>query len=196
MTLAPLHLLAASDTDFSGIAFAIVFILIWAAGAATNVMKRKAEQQKRDQLRRDLNDGSTSSSTIAPPPVVATPAAKKITRQPRREPRQRPAQQRAAPQRDPVSNLPPALAELLRRTMQLPSQPAPIKAPAATAPIPPPAPIARAPIPPAPVPAASLQPVQASNLRSWLRPEKLRREFILTEILQPPLALRNDDRNQ
>jgi hypothetical protein len=30
----------------------------------------------------------------------------------------------------------------------------------------------------------------AANVRRWLRPETLRGQFILTEVLQPPLALR------
>jgi len=34
--------------------------------------------------------------------------------------------------------------------------------------------------------------VNANALNLWMRPETLRRQFILTEILQPPLALRPD----
>jgi hypothetical protein len=32
--------------------------------------------------------------------------------------------------------------------------------------------------------------VNAESLHGWLRPETLRQQFMLTEVLQPPLALR------
>jgi hypothetical protein len=49
--------------------------------------------------------------------------------------------------------------------------------------------------PPSPRPAAAAPPrpsaaVDAAALRRWLRPQTLRTQFILTEILQPPPALR------
>jgi len=45
---------------------------------------------------------------------------------------------------------------------------------------------------PAVPPAAPPPPlsVSAASLRRWLRPEVMRNQFILTEIFQPPLALR------
>ena len=34
--------------------------------------------------------------------------------------------------------------------------------------------------------------VNAQSLNKWLRPATLRQQFMLTEVLQPPLALRPD----
>jgi hypothetical protein len=58
-------------------------------------------------------------------------------------------------------------------------------------------PVARsAPVePPAPVTATAKKPsvkVNAPALHTWLRPGTLRQQFILTEIFQPPLALRSE----
>lgn len=38
-----------------------------------------------------------------------------------------------------------------------------------------------------------LQSVNAAALHRWLTPQTLRRQFILTEVLQPPLTLRDSD---
>jgi hypothetical protein len=46
-----------------------------------------------------------------------------------------------------------------------------------------------------PVPSRAAEgPTRRERLRSILRPRNLQKEFMLTEILQPPVALRNDDR--
>jgi hypothetical protein len=46
---------------------------------------------------------------------------------------------------------------------------------------------------PATAKAREMSGVNAVALHRWLTPQTLRRQFILTEVLQPPLALRNSD---
>lgn len=44
-------------------------------------------------------------------------------------------------------------------------------------------------------PQLPVKPSAANSIHKWLQPEKLRRQFILTEIFQPPLALRENPFN-
>jgi hypothetical protein len=71
-------------------------------------------------------------------------------------------------------------------------------------PAPPPVPVARVAQPPRPAPAPELTPAPPTPARSapatrsaginrWLRPATLRRQFILTEIFQKPLAQRSEE---
>jgi hypothetical protein len=97
-------------------------------------------------------------------------------------------------------NLPPAWQEQVRQAMAVAQRPGKGKA-RGRHPAPPPMPVA-APVtivpntPSAPLaPAAHASTRQApaaarADLRHWLTPAILQRQFILTEVLQPPLALR------
>jgi hypothetical protein len=53
--------------------------------------------------------------------------------------------------------------------------------------------VARAPVAQAAAKPAGMVPASAASLRKWLTPATLRQQFLLTEILQPPLALRSQD---
>jgi hypothetical protein len=109
----------------------------------------------------------------------------------------RPAQQ---PQGQPQTpNVPAAWQEQIRRAAAMAQKTAQAKG-RGRRPAPPPPP-AKAPQPvavvkeaaapaKAPPTARKIPPVIATNLHNWLSPAVLQRQFILTEILQPPLALR------
>ena len=51
------------------------------------------------------------------------------------------------------------------------------------------------PVPPMTIKRQTSQGVNSDLLRRWLRPQTLRTQFIVTEIFQPPLALREERRN-
>ena len=98
-----------------------------------------------------------------------------------------------------IPNVPPAWQEQIRQAVAAAQQtPAQRKA-RGRRPAPPPVQKAAPPVvvvqeaatvAKAPPTAHRNAPVIATNLHNWLSPEILRRQFILTEILQPPLALR------
>jgi hypothetical protein len=82
---------------------------------------------------------------------------------------------RTAKQRKPKRSAPPAL----------PIAVAPAATPKAAVPT----------APPLPPPKPAVINVDAKVLARWLRPQTLRSQFILTEIFQPPLALRDSHPN-
>jgi hypothetical protein len=98
-----------------------------------------------------------------------------------------------------VPNLPPAWQEQVRQAMAAGQRPAKTKS-RGRRPAPPPMPAAPVPVTivqeiSAAAPAAHASTRQAphaarADLRHWLTPAVLQRQFILTEVLQPPLALR------
>jgi hypothetical protein len=153
-------LLGATESDYTKIAFGVVFVLIWLASMATGALAKR-EQRKRRELEMS---------------------------------RQRPAP-KAPPQRPAARPTPPKLA----RRPQMPRRPGklPVQAP------PPPVPVA-APVPAEPayqvtsVPptrssrGAAAASVSAPALRAWMRPATLRQQFILTEIFQPPISMREE----
>ena len=109
-----------------------------------------------------------------------------------------PPRQPGAPAARP--NLPPAWHEQVRNAVAAAKRPAKGQA-RGRRPAPPPAPaaapvtIVRQVLSPPPAPAAHASTRQApaaarADLRHWLTPSVLQRQFILTEVLQPPLALR------
>jgi hypothetical protein len=110
-------------------------------------------------------------------------------------PQRRPTAQTPTP---PTPNLPPAWQEQVRKAMAVAQRPGKARG---RRPAPPPMPVA-APVmfvtdvhmaPPAPAAHASTRQAPhaaRADLRHWLTPSILQRQFILTEVLQPPLALR------
>jgi hypothetical protein len=111
-----------------------------------------------------------------PPPKPVTPAG--------RAPVQRaPVQQRQVPPRPvrQVIKAPPAVAPRMMRAPAAPVAP----------PVAPPTRSISSAAPPVPSVQHSSVVVDAAALRRWLRPGVLRNQFILTEILRPPLGLRD-----
>jgi hypothetical protein len=196
------------------IIFGAIFLIIWAISAFVSWINKQQQEAKRRRVREELEGvsqrvGAAMRQAQRRPPPMPPP------RQP-----QRIAEGLA--QRFPDVLLPPAplppppIPQQQRRPMPVPRQtmpPKPVRrAPKQPqvrrpAPLPPPVqpplmvleevtPQTTSPISDAPQTARSgaraKPPVDAVALAKWLKPATLRQQFMLTEILQPPLALRSD----
>jgi hypothetical protein len=178
---APASILAETDPSMR-IVFGIIFAAIWIFSA---IFKSASENAKKRQLRETLQrtrDAISSAGVPAPgrqpvqlapeiqmrvPPVgKSRPPASRQVKSPRR----------AASSRQRAVAIPPELprvasASLAERTAPFSGV---LTSPATGAPA-------------AKAPTA----VDAKAMSGWLRPATLRQQFILTEIFQPPLALRD-----
>jgi len=140
----------------------VVVALIVGINAVIGAIKKRQEQKHREEVRRQLER--------TPRPQQAPPVQPMRVIVPPPVPQQRPQiRQRAAKK---------------RQQQQQPAPPAvPVEAEAPRANSPEPAPVAS--------PAAGKRvAVNAAAIASWMRPATLQKQFILTEILQPPVALR------
>jgi hypothetical protein len=172
-----IHILASADGAEKLIG-AVIFILIWIVSAAAQWVKKQKEQQSDQQRRAQLrNNMRITPSSLPPAPPRPFPPARHM-------PAARPAPpgRFAAP---PPRAMPSARAKspLISAT-----RPAPPTVPPA---VPAPQPMTISVGPSAahlkrPAPAAA----SAASIAHWLAPGTLRQQFILTEVLQPPLALR------
>ena len=173
------HILAqrtSDDGDGGWIKFVFggIFFLIWIISALGTWLNKKHEEERRRRLREQLNQGASPAPRSAPTPMappmrVGQPAP---PRAPRRFPQRAPKAPRQPAQR------------------------------ARAAPVPPPVPVAQgaSDSPTQSVAATEMSTLKkggahapgatATSIARWLRPETLRQQFILTEVLQPPLALR------
>jgi hypothetical protein len=140
-------------------------------GAVESSARRRQQQQQRTPIlyRPNPQQAPQQSQRGLPPQMDPRVAFQRAQRAASR--RALPAQGRARRQ---------AVASNVRT-----SAPPPVPAPAAPAKIAPPT------SPASPVPSTSTR-VDARALHRWLTPATLRRQFMLTEILQPPVALRRD----
>jgi len=172
-----------ADGDASGkLVILLIGLAVWGITSLGSMLK-KATQQPKAPVRRNVP---------TPPPMPA--------RAPVRKPQQSAAASAA------LMNMANDLAQAKRAAhpRQQPPRPAPPRPPA-----PPPAPVAAAKKDPAvlavtprhragdkPLAAAvSSRPrnspgAKAADLRRWLSPSSLRKQFILTELLQPPISMR------
>jgi len=181
--LHPLHIIAAtSDENFGKLVIFGIIAIIWAIGHFANWVKNAgAKPNVRPQPR---------------PPVVppAIPALKQALRSAPARPvgklvapaRLMPQQRQAVFSKRPV---PPPLPPRARVLRQAPAfVPQPVQAPQA----PRPAPAPRAPAPAPAMPSVqSPRPAFAASLNRWLKPNTLQKQFVITEIFQPPLGLRD-----
>ena len=177
-------MLLAGDEDIGKIIFGVIAAVIWIVSAlASNIQKQK-------------NKGGR---ILPPPGVRPAPVSQWQQRAPKQPSRRTPSPPRA----------PSALqAQIARATQALERLAPPAnkrvlgkKAPARrlAPPLPPAAQLEEVPSPPPPpLPMkrqreinASSPAVNAAILHQWARPKNLRTQFILTEIFQPPVALRD-----
>ena len=184
----PLHILAASaDEDLVKIVIFVIIGIFWAIGHLASWIKKA---------------GTKPNVRPAPRPPVRPPAIPALKQ----------ALQSAPPRA--VAKTPPARLKLQQRQAAFPKRPVPPPlppgariAPPAYAQIPQPPLIALVPRPaPAPAPrtaapaVASVQAARpvafAASLNRWLQPNTLQKQFVITEIFQPPLALRDAERSQ
>jgi hypothetical protein len=174
-------ILASSDDAMFKIIFWVIVGVIWAIASAVGAIKNKVKQAQRRAAAGQLPIELTPRMEVKPPPLARPPA-------------QQMAWQMNVPSalasRGPVprqkkGTRPPPLRPL--------ASPAPRRPPAQlpTAP-----PIARAPAASAPQAAARSrsedQAPLAVKLAASLRPQSLRTQWLLTEILNKPLSLRDE----
>jgi hypothetical protein len=201
----PLHFLAAHD-DTGKIIGGIIFAIIWAISAMASSAKKKQEQARQRRMLEDRpplqpplsaptasqSSGSTMDEELRLRRLAAERHREQVRQQLERARAMAGAQRSApprpvaipsqvAPQRPPAA---PQLRRIIPKTRvafvqppvqpQQPVMPAPVTAPA-----------------PMQAPAARHAPsTSALLLHRWLNPRTLRSQYILTEIFQPPVGLR------
>lgn len=173
------YILADTETDYTKVIFGAVFFLIWIVSAIVSTIAKKQEEQRRKRVREQLE---RSGELPAAPGQVAVPPPLPQRPQPQAPRPQRPS----PPPRPVVVKQPPKKFPVKQPTRRV-SRPAPetLEAQAHT----PASRIAAA----APAPSPAKRPTvgaSATAISSWLRPATLRQQFILTEVFQPPVAMR------
>ena len=191
-------LILADDTEgLIRIGIFVLALVIWGVKSLANLANKSNQQQKErlravrqsmEQAQRLAQQQRSSQPPPRPPVQLAPGIAQRI-------PQQRFPQRRTP--RAPTSRLPAQRPATNYNAMtKQPSRPANLA--------PPPLPgrqqpaeevvlLTEAPAPaPAQVASTHAKPVTvgAAAIRRWLRPSTLRQQFILTELFQPPLALR------
>ncbi len=173
--------------------FFVIVLIIWGIKALAG-LAGKASQREKERLRavRQSIEASQRLGQIPPPPVQSTrnPARAPVVLAPeiaRRVPPPRisraPAKQKPA---RPVATNYNAMAQAPRRPNPAPP-PLPPKQPA----------LEQAILLPEPAPQAAIIAVRkpatvgAVAIKRWLRPATLKQQYILTELFQPPLSLRD-----
>jgi hypothetical protein len=172
----PPFILASDEDGLVKIAIFVVMAIVWGIAGLANAAKKASEQAKRRAAQRGQSPQPVSQ-------VVRPPAtAKRLPTPQQRMPASRPVPGGFAPS---IVQRAGALAQMVAPAARKPSS-----APAA--------PVARpgagslAPAKIAVAASVKLVPHGASPvaIRRWLRPDSLQKLFILTELLQPPKALR------
>ena len=178
-----IYVMAASDSDPVKVIFGIIVFVIWALSSLASNANKKAEEEKRRRFRETME---RDQSPLPPFPVA--PAAERTSSAP-----QPPVMMRRldlpVPQRPlPKAKVPQRLIKSRKKVAGPPPLRTPIPLPATPAPAPSPTPtdVIQSPT----VAAAQASAATAASLRAWLRPATMRQQFMLTEVLQPPLALR------
>ena len=181
------------------ITFIVIIVVIWTLSGIATAMNKKNEAQRRRQLALQLQRASTQSrpqsspsssplrrisqgiasrfpDVLLPPAPPRIPAPPTPPRRPPMPPQKKKSQQRRV------------AAATQQRRVPAPPPPAPASNFAqASAPLSTAAPAAQS----AHDRAAASKTVDAAALARWARPATLRQQFMLTEIFQPPLALRD-----
>ena len=173
-----------AETDFGKIIFPIIFVVIWLISAVVSTLNKQKEKARRERLRIETERLSRGGQTAEPPPrrKAPPPLPEAIARQ-MPNPMPVPEQRRPTPKRPKQSSAP-------QRASQKP-KPAVVKKAAPKQPILEVAPPLR-PAEPAIVRANIPGPATAAAISKWMTPQTMRQQFILTEIFQPPKALRAD----
>ena len=203
-----------ADADAVKLIVGVVVAIVWGLGALASAVKKKqkdVEAQRRhqehwQQIGQEMRDRAARAvSTLSQQPGQA-PLPPLPPRAPGHAPPPRMSQPVFAPQRSiagrPVAQrpMPPRAMPARPVTQPAPRRPKKQKAKGQGLPTAPPLPAVPAPVAiqaasPAAVSATAGERrggtgANAAALARWLTPATLRSQFILTEILQPPLALR------
>lgn len=169
-------ILASTESD---LVVGLIVVAFWALSAIAKILKNvNAPAARRPPAR-----------PIALPPILPHAA-----RPPAPAPRQSfPAQRRMPPMPARLAPKPVLLAST-EKVYVIGKTNVPVVAPAAKTPRPPTPSVVTAVSPPmssVPATAHHLSAASAASLRKWLTPKTLKKQYILTELLQPPLALRD-----
>jgi len=183
---ATLYILADTDIPIRGIVI-VVGLIIWGISAMAKQLKTASGQQRermrqvREAIERSQAQAQQRPYQPAPPPQLAPEIARRTPAYRPKPPKQRPPARRptdynAMAQRPARAAAPPPLkpvrAKLVEEVPTLEALPEPSETPTAT-----------------PRKAAT---VNARAIKAWLKPQTLRQQFILTEVFQGPLALRQE----
>jgi hypothetical protein len=163
-------------TDPTQIIIGVVFFVIWAVSALMSHLAKKHEAERRRRVREQIEHGGVTP----PSQPSASPVPQRMQRTAHRPPPP-PKPKPKAPKKQFAIKAPRTTPPPLFRT-----EPAPAVSEA---------PVVISAAHPAQAPAtstASHHPTgtSAKALHAWLRPDTMRQQFILTEVLQPPVALR------
>jgi hypothetical protein len=199
------HILAKSNSG--GLVVGLIVVAFWVLSALSNWMKKLQEAEKRRRVRETISQANAMSPEAAQKNL---PRAKPPWRPPAQ------AQRKAPPAKAPVKLAPMRVVQQPRAQPPKPQRAQQVRRAAVRQPTgmsrTAPASVAVVPSRPPPLPAvkqdiaateirspgagaaAAARPLSATaaTLNRWLRPSTLRQQFMLTEVLQPPLALRPD----
>jgi outer membrane biosynthesis protein TonB len=180
----PFSILAAkNDTDtLMTVVFFLVVAVLWGVGALAKMASKKKEHEHRERVRRELEESRRNAPNYD---VVVNQPPVNVPLPPSAPPRPAPVQRQAPPR--PPPPVPKTRPPKQKKPKKAPAAPVFAQQPVEEQTVQRLAPSGAAPRPAA---AASAK-VDANQLKNWLRPQTLREQFILTEILQPPLALRH-----
>ena len=165
-----IHPILASD-DYDGmikLIGGVIVLIVWGVGAMVSTIKKAQAQAQ------------TRQKQARAPYAIPLPAQRTVA-----------GQARPASLPPPLPMALPPLSTLggAQATRQRAVRQAPPAAKQARAAAPPARPVARIPSPP-PKPAVAPRPATPDTIAGLLRPTTVRAQFILAEVLQPPLALR------
>jgi hypothetical protein len=217
------YILAAGDDDWGKVVAGIIGIVIWiisAMASAQNKKKKEQQETRRSENRPPPiptmpppapSTPSTYDTTMERRRAEADARREEIRRQVEqlKQSTSRPATRTVGPTPVPrIKPRPPSTTriQMPRNPMRVVTPPAPKppkrKAPAAATPVPvqleddvPRSTVATTEIrSEGAAPAKRMPSANAALLHRWLNPNTLRSQFILTEIFQPPISLRNQER--
>jgi hypothetical protein len=192
--------------------FVIVMVVIWLLSAVANAASKQKDAQNRQQARDRIQPSRTATPRAYRPPPPPLQSAQQPQRQLNagyavRHPEMMSPRSSPTPPRARVAV--PQQRQQRQQRQQVRPQPRQIRPPRATPAFMPPPPIpvleaddalparrAGAAPPqqssPAGVKPQAAQTATAPAISRWLKPSTLRQQFILTEIFQPPLAMRQE----
>jgi hypothetical protein len=187
--------------------FGMIFLFIWLVSAFVSWVNKQQQQARQRRLRLEAEVAARIGHRPTPPPPLARQQPMPQAPASARRPPQRIAEGIA--QRFPDVLLPPAPPPIPQQQRQRPAPPPPPRPaqqrrpakqqPRRAVPSLPTQPLVE--LTPADAPYVNItQPatrtkaptVDADAIHAWMTPATLRQQFILTELLQPPLAMRDE----
>ncbi|HEX4794780.1 MAG TPA: hypothetical protein VH370_13355 [Humisphaera sp.] len=178
----PYQIIAAADEEVK-ILVGVIVAIIWGLAQVASWIKKPSAPSK------------PRPAGAFPKPPIKQAMPMRMAPMPQARPRQMAASALRPPPVPARRTQPAAKPTAAARTPRI--MPPPLPSARRPQPAPAPPPVARAapprPAPPPPPAPAAAPATRSAGINRWLRPATLRRQFILTEIFQKPLALRSDD---